>query len=236
MEMLLFYGLAVVVGAAHTFEPDHLAAVGAFVVRKPHPRTAVAYGLQWAAGHGGVILLAGTLLVALRVHLPAGTGAILERLVGATLVVLGAWVFIDARRLHAHGHVHADGTVHSHLHAHAEHAHREEAHSTEDRGHGEEEAHEHGAAATAMGAVHGLAGTAPAVALLPLATFESVLPAVAYLVAFGVGTAISMALYALFAGTLAAGAGRRSTALGRGLARVAGVGTVVVGLVWMLGG
>lgn len=224
MEILAPLATALLLGLLHTFEPDHLAAVSAFVVRRPASRAALGFGVRWAAGHGGVILLAGTVVVLLRAHVPEAAGAWLERGVGAILVLLGAWVMATARTLHAHGHAHASGTVHAHLHAHPV---PEE--------HGEGARHEHGHAATAIGALHGLAGTAPAVALLPLARMESPGFAALYLSVFAVGTALAMGLYAMFAGAVAGRAARRSEALGRGLARLAGVGTVAVGL-WCLAG
>lgn len=197
-------GTALMVGAAHTFEADHMAAVSAFVVRRPRIVDALGYGLRWALGHGGVILVVGTALILVRANLPESTGTVLERLVGVSLIVLGGWVFFTARRLHAH--------VHAHAHVHT-----------------------HGHAATAMGALHGLAGTGAAVALIPLAGVGSPGPAFLYLAVFGAGTALSMGLYAMFAGWAAGRAAHRSGAMGRGLARVAGLGSMAVGILWLLG-
>lgn len=228
---LILLGTAFGLGALHTFEADHMAAVSAFVVRRPRIMDSLAYGLRWALGHGGVILLVGALLIVTRLTLPESSGVLLERLVGASMVVLGVWVFLTARRLHAHPHRHADGTVHVHLHAHDQDA----------TGSGAEagtphaaEPHAHGHAATAMGALHGLAGTAPAVALIPLAGMDSATPALLYLVAFGVGTALSMSLYAMFAGWIAGRAAHISGRVGRGLARVAGLSSVAVGIWWLV--
>lgn len=222
---------ALALGALHTFEADHMAAVSAFVVRRPRVLDALGYGLRWALGHGGVILVVGAILILFRIHLPESSGVLLERIVGVSLVVLGLWVFLTARRLHAHVHAHGR-VVHTHLHAHRM-PHGKAGHES-----GPDEdppVHAHGHAATAMGALHGLAGTAPAVALVPLAGMESAGPALLYLAVFGVGTALSMGLYAMFAGWAAGRAAHRSGALGRGLARVAGLGSVVVGILWILG-
>jgi cytochrome c biogenesis protein CcdA len=228
-------GTALALGALHTFEADHLAAVSAFVVRRPRPVQAMGYGLHWALGHGGTILVAGTVLVLTRLHLPEAAGDLMERIVGVSLIGLGAWVFLSARRLHAHAHTHADGRTHSHLHAHR----RDRAHPAgpTTAGHSAEvpHDHEHPHAATAMGALHGLAGTGAAVALLPIAAVDGPGPALLFLLAFGLGTAACMALYALSAGWLAGRAAHRSGALGRTLARVAGLGSVAVGVLWLVG-
>lgn len=223
MELIVLFATALLLGALHSIEPDHMAAVSAFVLRRPNRRQAIGYGLRWGFGHGAIILVAGTALVALRVQLGDAAGAWLERAVGVSLILLGAWVLVTARTLHAHLHRHDDGNAHLHLHAHPR--------ATDHAARG---AHQHRHAATAMGMLHGLAGTAPAVALIPLARVDSPFVAAGYLALFGVGTAVAMALYAMFAGVVAARAAERSAALGRALARFAGVGTVAVGILWLM--
>lgn len=225
MEVTPFLLSALLLGALHTFEADHLAAVGAFVVRRPAPAAALAYGLRWAAGHGGVVLLAGSALLLLGVQVPEGAGTWLERLVGASLVGLGVWVAATASRLHAHPHRHADGTEHSHLHVHPPLPATAAAKRPD---------HRH--ASTAMGALHGLAGTAPVVALLPLAQGRSPLLGALFLLAFAVGTALAMGLYALFAGVIVGRAAERSQGLARSLSFGAGTTTALIGVWWLLGG
>lgn len=223
----MLMGTALTLGVLHSLEPDHVAAVSSFVARRPTRRAALGYGLRWALGHGGVVLLAGSAILLLRLNVAEDAGAWLEKVVGASLVLLGGWVLATARTLHAHQHVHDDGTVHTHLHAHPLPA--------SAPGEPHPRAHRHRHAATAFGALHGLAGTAPVVALIPITSVETAGAGVAYLVAFGIGTAVAMGLYAMFAGYIAERAAARSAGLGRLLARVAGGGTVVVGLLWLVG-
>jgi len=220
-------GMALVLGVLHSLEPDHLAAVTSFVVGKPGRRAAAVYGLRWAMGHGGIVLLVGTTLLLMPIHLDGSVGLWLERAVGVSLLILGAWVLATARTIHAHAHRHDDGTEHVHLHAHPL-----SAHAVGERG--RPGSHRHGHAATAIGALHGLAGTAPAVALMPLVATDSVASGAVFLATFGVGTAGAMVLYALFAGLVANRAARRSVWLGRALARVTGLGTAAVGVWWLL--
>lgn len=219
---------ALLLGAAHTFEADHLAAVSAFIARRPRPLAALRYGLQWAVGHGGTVLLVGAVLLLLGLELPDAAGLWLERAVGLSLVVLGAWVATTASRLHAHAHSHPDGTVHTHLHAHPSDP-TPKAHA------GTVARHRHGHAATAMGALHGFAGTAPAVALLPLARGDSPALGIVFLLLFAVGTAVSMGLYALVGGVVVGRAAQRSAPVARWVARLAGLATAAVGVFWMLG-
>lgn len=223
MELWLLMGTALTLGVLHSLEPDHVAAVSSFVVRRPNRRAALGYGLRWALGHGGVVLLAGSAILLLRLNVGEDAGAWLEKVVGVSLILLGGWVLATARTLHAHEHVHEDGTAHAHLHAHP--AGVDEPHPR---------AHEHGHAATAFGALHGLAGTAPVVALIPVTSVSSAGAGIAYLVAFGVGTAVAMGLYAMFAGVLVHRAASFSARLGRGLARAGGLATAAVGMVWLV--
>lgn len=216
MSLLLLYGTALLVGSVHALEPDHMAAVTSFAVRRPRWRDAVRFGIRWAAGHGAAIVLVGTCMLLVGLRFPDAATEWLERGVGVVLVGLGAWTIRGAKRLHAHRHVHRDGTVHAHVHSHA---------IVED--------HEHRHAATVVGVLHGLAGTAPAVALVPITNFESPAAGVLYLVLFAVGTACGMALYALLAGFLVGRGAFRSERTARTLAIVTGCVTMAVGVLWL---
>jgi sulfite exporter TauE/SafE len=108
--------------------------------------------------------------------------------------------------------------VHAHVHSHA-------LKST----------HDHTHAAATVGVVHGLAGTGAAVALIPVVGFEAPVAAVGYLVVFAFGTAAAMALYGMVAGLLVGRAAARSARWARALARSAGVSTIIIGCVWLIG-
>src|SRR5688500_15718842 len=94
-------------GALHSFEVDHLAAVSAFVVRKPAPRHAVLFGVKWAAGHVLSLLFLGSMLYLLKLSVAASLAGSLERLVGVALFILGVWTLLQLRPGQMH---------HSHLH------------------------------------------------------------------------------------------------------------------------
>jgi nickel/cobalt transporter (NicO) family protein len=225
--MILSYSTALLLGSLHAFEADHMAAVTSFAVRRPSLRAAIAFGVRWAAGHGGAIVLVGAGLILLGLHLPDAATDWLERFVGVVMIGLGIWTFRGATRLHTHRHAHGDGVVHQHVHAHGP---GKAAHA----GHAHGGAHEHGHAATAVGLVHGLAGSGSAVALIPVVGFDSPGPAILYLVSFAVGTIAAMALYGLLAGFVVGRTAANSTRLARLLARATGVFTVIVGVVWLL--
>lgn len=216
MPLVLSYATALLLGSLHALEADHMAAVTSFAVRKPGRRDAVRFAIRWAIGHGGAILVIGTVLVLAGIHMQESVATWLERLVGVVMVGLGIWTFRGARSLHVHRHRHDDGTEHEHLHSHA-HA----------------PSHDHGHAVTAVGLAHGLAGSGSAVALIPVVGFETAGPAILYLLLFALGTVGGMAAYGLFAGTVAGRTAQSSERMAQLLVRVTGVFTVVIGFVWI---
>jgi nickel/cobalt exporter len=203
---------ALVAGFAHALEPDHVAAVTTFVSRRPRPLEAVGFGVRWGVGHSASLLVVGLALVALNLRLPDALARGLEFGVGGMLLALGVWLLWSVLHERAHRLAAAGGgdAVHAH-------------------GHG----HRHGT--LWVGMAHGLAGTAPLVALLPAATARSGWTAAAYLLLFGVGTTIAMAAYATAAGLVFHRAARRAPALGGALRALTALGSATLGVVWMVG-
>jgi hypothetical protein len=87
---------------------------------------------------------------------------------------------------------------------------------------------------TAVGLLHGLAGSGGAIALIPLVGFESPGAGIMYLVLFALGTIGGMALYGLLAGLVLGRAAEGSVRIARFVARATGIFTMVVGFVWLL--
>lgn len=103
--------LGLALGVRHTFEPDHLAAVGTFVSKTEHPRRAAAVGALWGAGHASGLLGLGAVVIALRGDMPPWLNGALELWVGAILVVLGVRAMrfapstgVEVHEGHAHSH------------------------------------------------------------------------------------------------------------------------------------
>lgn len=206
---------------------DHLAALVPLSVGRR--LGAVGTGVRWGFGHSTGVLLVGLLAVALKerfdVH-AAGTWG--ERLVGLVLIAIGVLGIRRALRLriHAHAHEHdaaAEDTEHAHLHAHF--APELSDHTAL--------AHHHGHAAFVAGTLHGVAGTAHLLGVLPALALPGWLGSGAYLAAFALGTIVAM-------GTFAGLVGETSARLGGGTPRTlhalmlgAGTLTLVVGAVWL---
>lgn len=207
---------ALVLGSLHAFEADHLAAVTSFAVQKPEPRAAMRFGAKWALGHGSAIMVVGSLLIFLGLKIPESASHVMERLAGVVLIVLGAWTMWVARALHAHEHAH-HGEKHVHVHSHLV-----------------DKSHDHKHAPTFVGLMHGLAGAAPAAALVPLALFDTALGGLSYLLIFAAGTAVSMSLYALLAGYMAGRATQLAASFGRFIGQLTGLSTIAIGIVWLI--
>jgi hypothetical protein len=217
------YAAAFTLGAAHALEVDHMVAVSAFVGGDPRLGPATAFGLRWGMGHAMAVLAAGGLLAWSGLTVPPHAQRWAEVGVGLALIGVGLWAWRNARKLHLHDPAGHGG--HAHLHAHGgpthEHPHR---HSPPAR--------RHVHLSTLVGAVHGLSGSAPVVALIPVTLMPSFPSALAYLLAFGVGTTAGMGAYA----ALAALAVSRAASLK--LARTVALGTaaasMAVGVWWLI--
>jgi len=218
-----------VAGGVHVLSgPDHLAAVLPLAADSRGER-AWWVGLRWGLGHVAGVLLVGALAVALREALPMELiSGWSERLVGVLLVGIGVWALLRALhlRLHVHEHVH-DGHRHTHLHAHdaAPHA----------VSHAHPEAHDHGAAAFGVGTLHGLAGSAHLLGVLPALALPLAAAGV-YLGAFAVGTLLAMAAFAGGVGLALRHLGARAGAAHRALLAGSGVMAVGVGVAWLVMG
>ncbi|PYM14179.1 MAG: high-affinity nickel-transport family protein [Candidatus Rokuibacteriota bacterium] len=243
--------LGFLLGLQHATDADHLVAVATIVTRERRFASGALVGAYWAVGHMTTLGFAGILMFALNLRLPPGVATSLELLVAAMLVALGAWRLIDVARgagsvsrehvmadhvaHHEHGNLE---TVHSHVHTHAVATHRHPHVHPSRRllralGDGMQgKAPSLGAwlRPLAVGAVHGMAGSA-AVSLLVLATIRSVGAAVAYLALFGIGTVAGMtALTALMAYPVALAL--RFERARRALGILAGAGSIVFGVLY----
>jgi sulfite exporter TauE/SafE len=178
-------------GALHVLGgPDHLAAIAPFAARASERPGAICAGLgaRWGLGHSAGVALVAALALAVRDRLPLeALGARGERAVGVVLLAIGIWGLRRAlsNRVHVHVHRH-DGRVHAHVHVHARPAPARPQAQTE-------EAHVHTHAAFAVGSLHGLAGGAHFLGVLPALALPSLAASATYLAGFAAGTIGAMA-------------------------------------------
>ena len=79
-------------GLRHGIDYDHIAAITDITSTQRNRKEGAKLTLLYGAGHGAVIFALGTLAVVFGAFLPASLDGIMERFVGATLIVLGVYV------------------------------------------------------------------------------------------------------------------------------------------------
>ena len=218
--LLLVTATALMLGALHAFDADHLAAVTAFIVRRPTVRAALTFAIHWGLGHAATLLLVGVISTLFSLALTPDIETAAELAVGTMLIGIGVWVLAGLARgrllLEPHRH---EGQAHTHLHR------PEHSRSTSDVS---------GHSAFWVGALHGLAGSAGLLVIIPVTMLTSTWAVIAYIAAFSLGVTTAMAGYALaiggIFGRVSRGAGARWYPW---LAGVAGCGTLLLGLTWV---
>jgi len=80
-------------GFRHGIDWDHIAAITDITSSQEERGRAVEYGTIYALGHALVVFVIGVAAIVLGAKLPDGVDAIMERVVGATLILLGVYVF-----------------------------------------------------------------------------------------------------------------------------------------------
>lgn len=193
MEWFLVIGFFV--GMGHAIEADHLAAVGAMAIGKNSPKSLLMRGAVWGLGHTLTLFALCSAAILFGLALTEQTSAALEFAVGIMLVVLGLDVLrrLQNARMHFHVHDHGDGRPHLHAHSHAGSSvpHENDAH---------DHTHRSGFPLKALlvGLVHGAAGSAGLLALAVAASKDAWL-AVSYVVLFGIGSILGMAILSFVA-------------------------------------
>lgn len=215
-HLLSILGLGLLLGLKHALDADHVVAVSTITSQTKSLRKAARIGAFWGLGHTTTLLIAGGIVLAFGLTIPARIGLGFEFIVGIMLVILGGRVLWRIRkdRLHIHHHEHGDG-AHTHLHAHANSS-----------------THQHGHVSFAVGMVHGLAGSA-ALMLLVLATVRSLPLGILYILIFGLGTMLGMAaITALISLPFLVAA--RMQRVHTGLTLAAGLASITIGCATMI--
>jgi high-affinity nickel-transport protein len=83
---------AAILGFRHGFDYDHVAAISDITSVQSSPRRAMQLGLLYALGHAATVAALGSAMVLFQLSLPHSIDRIAERLVGATLIILGIYV------------------------------------------------------------------------------------------------------------------------------------------------
>lgn len=221
-SLALVAGSGLLAGGVHVFTGvDHLAALLPLSVGRRLP--AAATGARWGVGHSAGVVLVGLLAVVLKERFDVqAAGAWGERLVGVMLIAIGALALRRALRLRIHAHPHAhDAAAHGAPHAHW-HAHFSGARD-----------HRHAHTAFVAGTLHGVAGTAHLLGVLPALALPGWVGSGVYLAAFALGTILAMAAFAGLVGEGSARLGTGTPRTMRALMLAAGALTSAVGAAWL---
>ena len=182
--------LGILLGSKHSLDPDHVVAVSTIVSEYKNPLRSFWVGISWGLGHTTTLLIVGIFIIAMRLTIPERMALLFEFAVGVMLVGLGIQVIYRFRKKKVHQHAHGhEEEAHHHFHSHSKSPeHVPEHHNT------------HGIGkpflrrkSYVIGLVHGVAGSA-ALALLVLASIESPLAGMAYILLFGLGSVLSMGI------------------------------------------
>jgi nickel/cobalt exporter len=168
-------------GLVHALDADHIMAVSTMSNSRPGFLRSLRFCANWALGHGGVLMLSGVLLFGLGVGIPSELAQLAEIAVGLFLIIMGLLCFRRFRRErirlveHRHGEV-----VHRHwqLETDDDHAQVGQKHTP-----------------VMVGVMHGFAGTAPALALVPVVAHGNLSSALGYLVLFSTGVMLAMLVF-----------------------------------------
>lgn len=213
-------GLGLVIGLRHALEPDHLVAVATLVTRERSIGAAVRLGTSWGTGHTLALLAVGALLMVARCAMPEGLANHFELAVGLMLVGMGVQALRRAwrdgmsgpARAHDHaGRVHTHATSGDHLHIGGL--------TLSGR-------------PLAIGLVHGLAGSG-ALTALAVASLPAWPQQLAFILVFGTGSTLGMALVTGLAGWPLTRVKLSPLAL-PALSGATGLLAVVVGVSWSL--
>jgi nickel/cobalt exporter len=179
--------LAFGLGMVHALDADHIMAVTGLGSTRMGRRQTVKFCLRWALGHGTALILIGSAVLLFGMAIPSQLSHIAESLVGVVLIIIGGLVMWDLFKHKAHLHFHQHGNLPTHAHWHTHTHHTLESHANDNH------MHKHGA--VMVGILHGTAGSAPLLAIIPLTQLKSVWLGIGYLFLFGAGVLLAMFLF-----------------------------------------
>lgn len=213
-------------GLLHAFDADHVMAVSTLSSERPGMARTLRFCASWAIGHAGVLVLTGLLLFGLGVALPAALVEGAEAGVGVVLMVMGAWCLWQLRlqraELTTHAHPRPGQPGHA-VHTHWHH-----------RNHPQQPLTEGAHRPLLVGILHGLAGSAPALALVPVLVKGQLILALGYLLLFSLGVLLAMLSFGLLLNQIQQQLKHYSQSVFEVLRYLTASGAMVLGGVWLV--
>jgi high-affinity nickel permease len=212
--------LGFVLGMRHAVEADHVVAVSTMVGSNRSFLATTRIGALWGIGHTVSLLVLGCVVILLKVEVSPTADLWLESLVGVMLIALGLNALRNLWKtevIHTHAHESHD-RLHSLFHRLVRHP--------------ETSRHRLDSRSVLVGMVHGFAGTAGLMVLI-VPVIGSTLVAIGYIVLFGAGSIVGMALMSLVMSVPFHFTAGRFASLNKTFRHLAGMVSVLLGS-WLL--
>ena len=228
--------LAFGTGIVHALDADHIMAVTAIASKKLGMKAIVQLCLKWSLGHGAVLFIIGGTIFIFGLNIPHEFSQYAEKGVALILIVIGGWILRDLYKSHAHVHFHHHAGLTNHAHWHIDELNEKRVTQNSTKIHygvsDNNIEHKHDHKAVMVGMLHGFAGLAPLLVIIPMAN-QPVWLGLIYLFIFSLGIFLSMLIFGGVLGKLLErlqGYGVVSINLVRGLIGLASIG---LGLAWL---
>lgn len=219
--MMVSIGFAL--GLVHALDADHVMAVSVLSNLRPGFTRTLTYCANWALGHGLVLLASGLLLFGLGLGIPDSLVYLAEIMVGLFLIAMGLLCFWRFRREHI--------ALVEHQHGEIKHRHWQ---IEGDKSHARARADDKiGHAPVMVGMLHGFAGSAPALALVPVVAQGNPGTALAYLALFSIGVMLAMLAFGLGFGAAQRHINQQSVRLMNRMRHVIAFSSVAIGGYWL---
>jgi len=189
MEWTGLIAIALGSGLLHALDADHLIAVsGMSGMRKTGMHHGLSFSLRWALGHGLSIMLIGSLVLLLGMTVPTRLSHWAEMLVGVMLIGIGLMLLLDLIRNRNSLYMHRHDCLPAHVHL--------------ENNQPVNPLHRHRHGTVMVGILHGVAGSAPLLALLPVSRLHAPDQGMWFLLIFSVGVCTSMIIFGGLLGNL----------------------------------
>lgn len=180
MELINFgiiWFMALSFGALHALDTDHLLTLTNAIPDRSTVRARFTYCLRWAVGHGAAVTILGGTVLLFKTAIPYDVSAVAEHLVGTVLLLLGVIALYQTTQ-----HV----VLARQGHAAMQHTLLENTRPLHGWYHFQ---------STAIGFLHGTAGSATLLALVPITQMSTLWQGFGYLIFFSLGVLLAMLMF-----------------------------------------